>query len=67
MDARKPCPDCMTLIGSSIADEPHGSLQSLSAKVLAPGESRYYKCRSCGRHLSRGSVQHDSGTRWRLV
>jgi hypothetical protein len=67
MNADKPCIDCQTLIGSSVANKPHLSLQLPSAAVLAPGESRYYECESCGSKLSRELARADLGARWRLV
>ena len=59
MNAEKPCIDCRTLIGSSVANKPHLSLQLRSAEVLAPGESRYYECESCGSKLSRELARRD--------
>jgi hypothetical protein len=67
MNAEKPCIDCRTLIGSSVVNKPHLSLQLRSAAVLAPGESPYYECESCGSKLSRELARRDPGLRWRLL
>jgi DNA-directed RNA polymerase subunit RPC12/RpoP len=67
MNAEKPCIDCRTLIGSSVANKPHLSLQLRSGAVLVSGESPYYECESCGSKLLRELARPDPGVRWWLV
>lgn len=65
MTTGKPCIDCRTLIGSSVANEPHISLKTYVVRVLTEDRIEYYECRACGTKLLRDGMR--PGVRWQLV
>lgn len=67
MKSGNPCIDCRSLLGTSLGNEPHLSLELRSAKVLAPSDPRYYECMACGAILLREQQTHDPRRRWRLL
>lgn len=66
MTLGKLCLDCRTLVDQSVANDPHGSLQMRSAMILAPSDSHYYECRTCGAKLLRAQQRGDPSIGWRL-
>jgi hypothetical protein len=66
MTTGKTCLDCRTLIGSSIANEPHVSLRAYFVKELTEGRIEYFECQACATKLPREHKKQDIDTRWRL-
>ena len=66
MNVAKSCPDCRTLIGSSVANEPHVSLRTETTAAVGPDPSYLYKCRACDSRLLRERKMADPNSRWRL-
>ncbi|HEY2865053.1 MAG TPA: hypothetical protein VGK37_15635 [Casimicrobiaceae bacterium] len=67
MTATRLCVDCRTLMGSSILNEPHVSLETYVVSELAAGTIEYYECRACGAKLSRERRNYNYDGRWQLV
>lgn len=61
------CGDCRSMVGTFVANEPHGALTSYVVDGSAQDDLEHYGCRVCSTKLVRDKESHDFGVRWRLI